>query len=27
MATTDELLDILMKDYKKPEDLIGDINN
>lgn len=23
MATTDELLDILMKDYKKPEDLIG----
>lgn len=24
MATTDELLDILMKDYKKPEDLIGD---
>lgn len=21
MATTDELLDILMKDYKKPEDL------
>ena len=24
MATTDELLDILMKDYKKPEDLIGE---
>jgi hypothetical protein len=24
MATTDELLDVLMKDYKKPEDLIGD---
>lgn len=23
MATTDELLDVLMKDYKKPEDLIG----
>jgi putative transposase len=23
MATTDELLDNLMKDYKKPEDLIG----
>jgi len=22
MATTDELLDVLMKDYKKPEDLI-----
>ena len=27
MATTDELLDILMKDYKKPEDLIGDIHD
>ena len=24
MATTDELLDVLMKDYKKPEDLIGE---
>lgn len=24
MATTDELLDALMKDYKKPEDLIGE---
>ena len=24
MATTDELLDILMKNYKKPEDLIGE---
>jgi len=24
MATTEELLDILMKDYKKPEDLIGE---
>lgn len=24
MATTDELLDTLMKDYKKPEDLIGE---
>jgi len=24
MAKTDELLDILMKDYKKPEDLIGE---
>jgi len=24
MATTDELLDNLMKDYKKPEDLIGE---
>lgn len=24
MATTDELLDILMKDYKKPEDLIDE---
>ena len=24
MATADELLDILMKDYKKPEDLIGE---
>jgi putative transposase len=24
MATTDELLDALMKDCKKPEDLIGD---
>ena len=24
MATTDELLDLLMKDYKKPEDLIGE---
>ena len=24
MATTDELLDDLMKDYRKPEDLIGD---
>lgn len=24
MKTTDELLDILMKDYKKPEDLIGE---
>jgi len=24
MATTDELSDILMKDYKKPEDLIGE---
>ena len=24
MATTDELLDILMKDYKKPEDIIGE---
>jgi putative transposase len=24
MATTDELLDIFMKDYKKPEDLIGE---
>lgn len=23
-ATTDELLDTLMKDYKKPEDLIGE---
>ena len=24
MASTDELLDALMKDYKKPEDLIGE---
>jgi len=24
MATTDELLDVSMKDYKKPEDLIGE---
>jgi len=24
MATTDERLDILMKNYKKPEDLIGE---
>lgn len=24
MATADELLDVLMKDYKKPEDLIGE---
>lgn len=24
MATTDELLDVLMRDYKKPEDLIGE---
>ncbi len=24
MATTEELLDVLMKDYKKPEDLIGE---
>jgi hypothetical protein len=24
MATTDELLDVLMKDYKKPEDLNGE---
>jgi putative transposase len=24
MATTDKLLDVLMKDYKKPEDLIGE---
>src|SRR5512137_1702034 len=24
MATTDELLDALMKNYKKPEDLIGE---
>lgn len=24
MATTDELLDVLMKNYKKPEDLIGE---
>ena len=24
MATTDELLDVLMKDYKRPEDLIGE---
>jgi putative transposase len=24
MATTDELLDNLMKDYNKPEDLIGE---
>jgi len=24
MATTDELLDVLMKDYKKPEGLIGE---
>jgi len=24
MTTTDELLDVLMKDYKKPEDLIGE---
>ena len=24
MATTDQLLDILMKDHKKPEDLIGE---
>jgi transposase-like protein len=24
MVTTDELLDKLMKDYKKPEDLIGE---
>jgi hypothetical protein len=24
MATTDELLDALMKDYKKPEDLNGE---
>ena len=24
MATTDELLDSLMKDYKKPEDLVGE---
>ena len=24
MATTDELLDVLMKDYMKPEDLIGE---
>jgi len=23
MATTDELFDVLMKNYKKPEDLIG----
>lgn len=24
MANTDELLDLLIKDYKKPEDLIGE---
>jgi len=24
MATTDELLNVLMKNYKKPEDLIGE---
>jgi putative transposase len=24
MAATDELLDVLMKNYKKPEDLIGE---
>jgi hypothetical protein len=24
MATTDELLDVLLKDSKKPEDLIGE---
>jgi putative transposase len=24
MATTEQLLDVLMKDYKKPEDLIGE---
>ena len=24
MATANELLDALMKDYKKPEDLIGE---
>jgi hypothetical protein len=24
MATTDELLDALMKEYKKPEDFIGE---
>ena len=24
MASADELLDLLMKDYKKPEDLIGE---